>query len=110
MIIRTGDNPVGACFTSYTADNRDVPVLQFLSRPTWQESTFPATDRVHLPSAAPSARGSDIELKSRAEWLKDWKEADAAASQLLTEQLERESGLTDGQGIRQLTSEVDQKR
>src|SRR5690625_939 len=106
LIIRTGDNPVGACFTSYAADNRDVPVLQFLSRPTWQESTFPATDRVHLPSAAPSARGSDIELKSRAEWLKDWKEADAAASQLLTEQLERESVLTDGHVIRHFTSEL----
>ncbi|MEX2572733.1 MAG: 2-succinyl-5-enolpyruvyl-6-hydroxy-3-cyclohexene-1-carboxylic-acid synthase [Balneolaceae bacterium] len=93
LIFRTGDEPTNPLFREIEKENPGSPVIQLLSRDTWQDSAARVDHRILLNRNLLDLSG--IQEKKDA-WLKSWIRLDSGAEEILEERLSVTEKLTDG--------------
>lgn len=93
FIIRAGDQPFSKSLQVFEANHRGTPVLQLLSRDTWQDSFGSVDYRIIL-------QDNELDLsnlnKKNSNWRKQWEKENSRAGSYLDQTLASFENLTDG--------------
>ncbi len=93
LIIRTGDQPFSKALLDFVSKLRNQPVLQFLSRDTWQDSYNSVNHRIVLHNS--QLELDSVEPKAK-EWKDRWSLLEKKSSTFVDITLKKSKSLTDG--------------
>ncbi len=93
FIIRIGDQPFSKSLQVFEVKHHETPILQLMSRETWQDSFGSVDYRIIL-------QDNELDLSNlipkNANWLKQWEKENSRAGSYLDQALARFESLTDG--------------
>jgi 2-succinyl-5-enolpyruvyl-6-hydroxy-3-cyclohexene-1-carboxylate synthase len=103
LIIKTGNQPFSKSLQEFEIKHRSIPVIQFLTRDTWQDSFGSTNHRILLGSNTPDIQS---ESPKNHEWFDIWNNLNKEAGKFLHQALQNDVNLTDGHVYSHLTRSV----
>lgn len=103
LIVRTGDQPYSRSLQEFESNHKDIPMVQLLSRHTWQDIYGSVDQRFVLQDFKPDLKNKKPKNET---WLKRWQEANSIADADLNKTLDECHVLTDGHVYNHFTRQI----